>query len=99
MCEYELEKRIYVMDATIRHQTIKLLGAALSSLGSPTGLIPLLRTGLQNPSLYCRVLVIQKGRERKVPLVPLLLLSLVTLRSPLRTAEASPRAFFVLNKF
>lgn len=28
MCEYELEKRIYVMDATIRHQTIKLLGAA-----------------------------------------------------------------------
>lgn len=52
------------MDATIRHQTIKLLGAALSSLSSPTGLAPLLRTGLQSPSLCCRALEIQKSRGR-----------------------------------
>lgn len=75
MCEYELEKRIYVMNAAIKHQIIKLLGAALSSLSSLTGLEPLIRTGLQSPSLCCTALVIQKRWARKVVLVPLLLLS------------------------
>lgn len=97
MCEYELEKRIYATDATIRHQTIQLLGAALSSLSSPTGTS--LRTGLHSPSLCGRALGIQKSRARRVPGSSAPAVPVVTLRSALRTAKASPRAGFVLKGF
>lgn len=97
MCKYELEKRIYGMDVMIR--TIKLLGAALSSLSSTTGLAPFLRAGLQSPSLLQYINgPKEQGKKGSFGSSPPAV-KVVTLRSALITAEASPRACFVLNWF
>lgn len=70
MCKYELEKKIRSYACYDKgNQTLESSLEALSSLSSPSGLIPLLGIGPQSPRLCCRALMVQKRGTAKIPLL------------------------------